>query len=245
MVDVGDALTTFPPDPSTNHGGIGIVAGAVTSKWAKGTGGPAGDECQNLVAFPANLSATQHASSEDLSCSLGAKNPTAIAYGFQQRIARNGRGDMGDTVDSLNAQSGTHGDSAPCVALAYDTRSGLAPNGSIEGSEISQTLRAREHEPPAVITNTAVRRLTPTECARLQGFPDDYLDIQFKGKPAADSHKYRALGNSMAVPVMAWIGRQIQVAVDYRPTFDEVWVDPDEVSRLWRPLSAKQPEVMA
>lgn len=55
----------------------------------------------------------------------------------------------------------------------------------------------------------AVRRLTPIECARLQGFPDDYLDITIRGKPAADGPKYRALGNSMAVNCMAWIGQRI------------------------------------
>jgi DNA (cytosine-5)-methyltransferase 1 len=60
-----------------------------------------------------------------------------------------------------------------------------------------------------------VRRLSPIECARLQGFPDSYLDIQFKGKPAADGHKYKALGNSMAVPVMRYIGKRIlDVLVD-------------------------------
>ncbi len=58
-----------------------------------------------------------------------------------------------------------------------------------------------------------VRRLTPRECERLQGFPDDFSAITFKGKPAADAPRYRALGNSMAVPVVRWIGRRIQ-AVD-------------------------------
>jgi DNA (cytosine-5)-methyltransferase 1 len=61
------------------------------------------------------------------------------------------------------------------------------------------------------VSTSAVRRLTPRECCRLQGFPDDYLDITYRGKPAADGNKYRALGNSMAVPVMAWIGRRIQM----------------------------------
>lgn len=55
-----------------------------------------------------------------------------------------------------------------------------------------------------------VRRLTPREAARLQGFPDDYLDITFRGKPAADGHKYKALGNSWAVPVVRYIGEQIK-----------------------------------
>jgi len=55
-----------------------------------------------------------------------------------------------------------------------------------------------------------VRRLTPKECERLQGFPDDYSLVPHKGKPAADSPRYKALGNSMAVPVMHWIGQRIQ-----------------------------------
>jgi DNA (cytosine-5)-methyltransferase 1 len=56
----------------------------------------------------------------------------------------------------------------------------------------------------------AVRRLTPVECERLQGFPDNYTDIQPKGKATPDGPRYKALGNSMAVPVMAWIGKRIQ-----------------------------------
>jgi DNA (cytosine-5)-methyltransferase 1 len=63
-----------------------------------------------------------------------------------------------------------------------------------------------------VATTAAVRRLTPVECSRLQGFPDDYLDIQYRGRPAADGNKYRALGNSMAVPCVRWIGRAILAA---------------------------------
>lgn len=54
-----------------------------------------------------------------------------------------------------------------------------------------------------------VRRLTPTECERLQGFPDGWTDVEFKGKPASDTARYKALGNSMAVPVMRWIGQRI------------------------------------
>jgi DNA (cytosine-5)-methyltransferase 1 len=61
----------------------------------------------------------------------------------------------------------------------------------------------------------AVRRLTPRECERLQGFEDDYTLIPYRGKPAADGPRYRAIGNSMAVPVMRWIGRRIQTVDDY------------------------------
>lgn len=63
---------------------------------------------------------------------------------------------------------------------------------------------------------SAVRRLTPVECARLQGFPDDYLNIIYNGKPACDSPKYRALGNSMSTTVMGWIGTRIEMAIGYK-----------------------------
>ncbi len=59
----------------------------------------------------------------------------------------------------------------------------------------------------------SIRRLTPLECERLQGFPDNYTQIEWKGKPkdqCPDSHRYKAIGNSMAVPVMRWIGERIK-----------------------------------
>ena len=62
----------------------------------------------------------------------------------------------------------------------------------------------------AVSTPMQVRRLTPVECERLQGFPDGYTDIKLKGKPTPDGPRYKALGNSMAVPVMNWIGKRIK-----------------------------------
>ena len=62
----------------------------------------------------------------------------------------------------------------------------------------------------------AVRRLLPVECERLQGLPDDYTLIPYRGKPAADGPRYRAIGNSMAVPVMRWIGRRIQLVDSIR-----------------------------
>ena len=61
-----------------------------------------------------------------------------------------------------------------------------------------------------VVDGPLPRRLTPVECERLQGFPDGWTAIQFQGKPAKDSHRYRALGNSMAVPVMRWLAEGIR-----------------------------------
>jgi len=64
--------------------------------------------------------------------------------------------------------------------------------------------------PPNLLhSQMAVRRLTPRECERLQGFPDDYTLVEYRGRLAADGPRYRALGNSMAVPVMRWIGQRI------------------------------------
>lgn len=63
------------------------------------------------------------------------------------------------------------------------------------------------------INNYQIRRLTPKECERLQGFPDGYTMIPYRGKSAddcPDSPRYKALGNSMAVPVMYWIGEKIK-----------------------------------
>lgn len=58
---------------------------------------------------------------------------------------------------------------------------------------------------------SAIRYLTPTECERLQGFPDGWTAIPFRGKPASDGPRYKAIGNSMAVPVMKWIGERIAI----------------------------------
>jgi DNA (cytosine-5)-methyltransferase 1 len=89
------------------------------------------------------------------------------------------------------------------------------PFGVGEQPDVGHCLRsgaskADKHESTTYIKQSmAVRRLTPTECERLQGFPDGYTDIQPNGKPTADGPRYKALGNSMAVPVMKWIGERI------------------------------------
>ena len=100
------------------------------------------------------------------------------------------------------------------IAIAFS-----AKDHGADAGDIAPTLRAGGHVGshanggvmPAVAQHMSVRRLTPRECERLQGFPDDYTLIPYRGKPAADGPRYKALGNSMAVPVMAWIGRRIQM----------------------------------
>jgi len=76
-----------------------------------------------------------------------------------------------------------------------------------EGDPQNTITKAHSH---AVFHQTAVRRLTPTECERLQGFPDGYTDIPWRGKDESpDGLRYKAMGNSMAVPCMKWIGQRI------------------------------------
>jgi len=74
-------------------------------------------------------------------------------------------------------------------------------------------IACRNGDPGTIAQGMRVRRLTPRECERLQGFPDDYTAIEWRGKPLADGPRYRMLGNSMAVNVMRWIGQRI-AAVD-------------------------------
>jgi DNA (cytosine-5)-methyltransferase 1 len=84
--------------------------------------------------------------------------------------------------------------------------------GQKPSEECLGTLRAdMGDQHPCVAHRSLVRRLTPRECERLQGFPDDYTLIPFRGKPAADGPRYKAIGNSMAVPVIRWIGQRIDM----------------------------------
>jgi len=98
------------------------------------------------------------------------------------------------------------------VAFSENSRAELRlVNGD---GQIAESLKVGGGKPgqsfPAVAEQWAVRRLTPMECERLQGFPDGYTAVPYRGKLAADGPRYKALGNSMAVNVMRWIGRRIE-----------------------------------
>lgn len=107
-----------------------------------------------------------------------------------------------------------HGTQDPCtdahVAFA------LGRNNGAE-NVLAFNLRGREGGSSSThAMQSAVRRLTPRECERLMGFPDDYSLVQHNGKPAKDGPRYRALGNSMAVNVMRWIGERLQMVEQLR-----------------------------
>ena len=106
-------------------------------------------------------------------------------------------------------------------------------------NDCAPTLRAEMGDnQPCVMHNTVVRRLTPIECERLQGFPDNYTNIPWSGKPTApDSRRYKALGNSFAVPVVHWISKRIEAAepieCDERAIERALYVTPgDEEEQL-------------
>jgi len=111
--------------------------------------------------------------------------------------------------EGFDASEDGTGEGTPLVPVAFDLR-GREGGAQFEGPHDTANIRAASGgSSRSYVAASAVRRLTPTECARLQGFPDDYLDITYRGKPAADGPKYKALGNSMAVPCMRWIGERI------------------------------------
>lgn len=196
------------------------VNGAVSSKWSKGSGDPAGDEAYNLVAgttviqtasLPLAVKTAQTSSNgigaaEDVAYTLDGAQGQAIAF---------------DAYDSENSRPGT---------IANPLRVGGAEAVAFTASEQSNSFAwERPHYPTltagaptdssniqhGVRIGTVVRRLTPRECERLQGLPDDWTLVPYRGKPAADAPRYKAVGNGMAMPVLRWIGQRIAM-VDAR-----------------------------
>ena len=96
---------------------------------------------------------------------------------------------------------------------SYVFQSKASASNSMNPAEVAPSIDVGKSDGLATYSEHAVRRLTPRECERLQGFSDNFTRIPYRGKPASqcpDGPRYKALGNSMAVPVMRWIGEQIQ-----------------------------------
>lgn len=148
------------------------------------------------------------------------RGPAAVLF----ESARGGRnpskdetkGKVSPTIPARTSSGGGFGtdfdlDGGLIVCVA----SGQA-NAEVTADGISPTLSCL-HEVPFFVSQSVsqsrIRRFTTLECERLQGFPDDWTNVIYRKKTAADGPRYKALGNSMAVPVVRWIGKRIQ-AVD-------------------------------
>jgi len=142
--------------------------------------------------------------------------PIAIPINMQSAV-KNGKkspngtgiGKDGDPANTLGAND------RHAVAMAIQERAVCenplaGPDGvGIRDDDAAYTLEARS-VPQSVSYGMVIRRLTPVECERLQGFPDNYTNVpDEKGKPAADGPRYKALGNSWAVPNVTWIFKRI------------------------------------
>jgi DNA (cytosine-5)-methyltransferase 1 len=114
-------------------------------------------------------------------------------------------------ADGFDASEDGTGRGTPLVPVQAVALRGREGGATAELSDVPSALRASGGggDKAHVLAASMVRRLTPRECERLQGFPDDYTLIPYRNGMAADGPRYKALGNSMAVPVMAWIGRRI------------------------------------
>lgn len=191
-----------------------------------------GEPCQTLttdgrapvaVAFNGNSSGTRgFGEGFDVSPTLRAgascgNQAPCVAFSAGQSDKAGSVGAQIDVAPTLRAgASGTN--QVPTVCMAS-----TQANAEIE-REMRPTMAARQHKDPPVLFARGVpfevawrwpwvvRRLMPVECERLQGFPDGWTAIPYRGKPAEecpDTPRYKALGNSMAVPEMRWIGERI------------------------------------
>ena len=206
----------FPGTDEACSGYVQPVGRSAVMRMATGQGGaeilteqspPLTCNHESPIAFDSRQDTV---SSTEVFGALGSASPQAQAVCVT--------GDITHTLkaEGFDASEDGTGRGQPIVAaFAENSRSELryeAGDGSRTG-----TLSIGGGKPgqgtPMVQVGMAVRRLTPRECERLQGFPDDYTLITVRGKPAADGPRYKALGNSWAVPNVHWIGRRIHAAL--------------------------------
>ena len=155
---------------------------------------------------------------------VGTMKSMSSSGGWSNSADHAAAGYMIPVPEFYSITDGSHANGGGQVAIAIQEvgkRTGVSTNDPRAGIGIAKegdpmfTLQAGAQH--GVGHGSAVRRLTPRECERLQGFPDDYTLIPYRGKPAADGPRYKALGNSMAVPVMRWIGERIAEADKINP----------------------------
>lgn len=161
-------------------------------------------ETETMIVQPAAATLTAHwhnSNGASAGNNAGMINPVVCVTGEVSHALK---------AEGADASEDGTGRGNPIVTVSLRGRDG---GGTAElGDEVGNCLRASNGggDKPHVLAQMAVRRLTPRECERLQGFPDDWTLVPVRGKPAADGPRYKAIGNSMAVPVMQWIGMRIE-----------------------------------
>jgi DNA (cytosine-5)-methyltransferase 1 len=120
----------------------------------------------------------------------------------------------GQITHTLRADGFDASEDTPIPILEVGARTGVSTSDKraglgvgIAGDPMFTLQAGKQH---GVGVGAGVRRLTPMECERLQGFPDGYTLVPVRGAPACDGPRYKALGNSMAVACMRWLGLRIQ-----------------------------------
>jgi DNA (cytosine-5)-methyltransferase 1 len=202
--------------------GVPLIAGTLSTRYGDASGRDLSDGSAILpVAF--NLRGREGGAMPEVSesasmrASAGGSTNSYIAFSAKNHGADADQ--IAPTLRSMGHDS-SHPNGGGQVAVAFTLHGSDGTASAATPTDVAGSVRTRA---PGSIENSsttavlqqqmAVRRLTPRECERLQGFPDDYTLVEYRGKRAADGPRYRALGNSMAVPVMRWIGERI-AAVD-------------------------------
>ncbi len=165
-----------------------------------------------------------------------------IAFSYKDHGA-DASEDLSPTLRAGNSDnSNANGGQPPAIAYAFKPGQGAKARGIGFAEEQSPTLTSASsgtNLTPAVMHGVSVRRLMPVECERLQGFPDSHTLISWRGKEATecpDGPRYRAIGNSMAVPVMRWIGERIAAALPVKKSAGDYGGSktPADQRDLWR-----------
>ena len=166
---------------------------------------------------------------------------------FAVSFAENSRGEIryqngdGSITGALSTGGGKPGQGIPAICIQHASigrHDNAGPQGKGWQEDVAFTMDSRASA-DAVQFGAQVRRLMPVECERLQGFPDNHTLISWRGKEAAecpDGPRYRAIGNSMAVPVMRWIGKRIAAALPVKKSVGDYGGSktPADQRDLWR-----------
>ncbi|EGC4952319.1 Dam family site-specific DNA-(adenine-N6)-methyltransferase [Salmonella enterica] len=174
---------------------------------------------------------TNHELAHTLGRNHGQEN-ACIAFSYKDNGA-DATTDLSPTIRAGNHNT-SHANSGqpPAIACVFKAGQGAKAGGIGFAEEQSPTLTSASSGSnlvPAVMRGFQVRRLTPVECERLQGFPDNHTLISWRGKDATDcpdGPRYKAIGNSMAVPVMRWIGERIAAALPVEEPTPRTWRRP-------------------